>query len=75
MARRHVLGHGGVPMVTAGAQMSGDPFALKEDLDGTRRQPHLDLAAGKAIGDAIEMALELDMVWGGGTHNACFGDP
>jgi len=47
MARRHVLGHGGVPMVAACAQMSGDPFALQKDLDGARRQPHLDLAAGK----------------------------
>jgi hypothetical protein len=23
-------------------------------------QPHLDLAAGKAVGDAVEMTLELD---------------
>jgi hypothetical protein len=39
--------------------MSGDPLALQKDLDGARRQPHLDLAAGKAVGDAVEMALEL----------------
>ena len=47
MARRHVLGDGGVPMIAAGAQMSGNPLALQKDLDGARRQPHLDLAAGK----------------------------
>jgi hypothetical protein len=60
MARRHVLGDGGVPMVTAGAQMSGNPLALQKDLDGSRRQSHLDLAAGKAVGHAVEMTFELD---------------
>ena len=44
MARRHVLGHGGVPMVPAGAQMSGNPLALQKDLDGSRRQPLLEAA-------------------------------
>src|SRR5215831_10497005 len=42
--------------------MSGDALALEKDLDGARRQPHLNLAAGKAIRDAVEMPLELDMV-------------
>jgi len=28
MVRRHLLGHGGVLMVTAGEQMSGDPLAI-----------------------------------------------
>src|SRR5438874_8332767 len=66
MARRHVLGHRGVPMVTAGAQMSGNPLALQEDLDGSRGQPHLHLAAGKAVGHAVEMTFELDpsLRWG-----------
>src|SRR6476659_3927022 len=45
MARRHVLGDCGVPVVTASAQMSGNPLALEKDLDGSRRQPHLHLAA------------------------------
>src|ERR1700738_1920410 len=36
MARRHVLGDGGVPMIAAGTQMSGNPLALQEDLDGSR---------------------------------------
>src|SRR5271169_1740001 len=62
MARRHVLGHRGVPMVAAGPQMSSDPLALQKDLNSARRQPNLDFAAGKAVGDAVEMALELDMV-------------
>jgi hypothetical protein len=57
-----VLGHRGVPVVAAGAQMSGDALALEKDLDGARGQPHLDFAAGKAIRDTVEMTLELDMV-------------
>jgi hypothetical protein len=61
MARRHVLGDGGVPMIAAGAQMSGNPLALQKDLDGARRQPHLHLAARKAVGHAVEMTFELDL--------------
>ena len=49
-------------MVAAGAQMSGNPLALQKDLDGSRRQPHLHLAARKAVGDAVEMTFELDVV-------------
>ena len=49
-------------MVAAGPQMSSDPLALQKDLNDARCQPHLDLAPGKAVGDAVEMALELDMV-------------
>ena len=59
MARRHVLGHSGVPMVAAGPQMSGDPLALEKDLDGTRGQPHLDFAAGKAVRHAVEWPSSL----------------
>src|SRR5580700_4100607 len=60
MARRHVLGDRGVPVVAAGAQMSGNPFAFHKDLDDSRRQPHLHLAARKAVGHAVEMTFELD---------------
>ena len=42
--------------------MRGDPLALEKDLDGARRQPDLDLAAGEAVGDAIEVRLDLDVV-------------
>src|SRR6202049_2370660 len=41
MARRHVLGHGGVPMITAGAKMSGNPLALQKDLGGSAKTAHL----------------------------------
>jgi hypothetical protein len=30
--------------------MTSDPLALLKDLDGTRRQRHLDLAASKTLG-------------------------
>ena len=73
MARRHVLGHGGVPMVAAGAQMSGDPLALQKDLDGARRQSHLHLAARKAVGHAVEMPFELDVVIDTNPADAPFG--
>ena len=66
MARRHVLGHGGVPMITAGAQMSCNPLALQKDLDGSRGQPHLDLAARKAV-------FELDVVIDADPADAPFG--
>src|SRR5713101_6652889 len=42
--------------------MRADALALQKDLDGTRRQPHLDLAAGEAVGDAVEVALDLDVI-------------
>src|SRR5438270_7318446 len=73
MARRHVLGYRGVPMLAARTQMSSDPLALQKDLNSARRQPHLDLAAGKAVGDAVEMAVELDMVIDADPANAPLG--
>ena len=42
--------------------MRGDPVALEKDLDGVRRQPHLDLATGEAVRDAVEVRLDLDVV-------------
>ena len=49
-------------VIAAGAQMRGDPLALEKDLDGARRQPHLDLAPGEAVGDAVKMRLDLDVI-------------
>ena len=60
-------------MVAAGAQMSGDPLALQKDLDGARRQSHLHLAARKAVGHAVEMPFELDVVIDTNPADAPFG--
>src|SRR3954452_10281668 len=73
VARRHMLGHRGVPMVAAGTQMSSDPLTLQKDLNSARRQPHLDFAAGKTVRNAVEMVLELDMVIDADSANAPLG--
>ena len=36
--------------------MRGNPFALKEYLDGSRGQPRVDLGAGEAMGDTVSSA-------------------
>ena len=57
-----MLRHGGVFVIAAHALMRGDPLALVEDLDGTGREPHLDLGAGEAMRNAVVMLLHLDVV-------------
>src|SRR6266851_919253 len=42
--------------------MRGDALALQKDLDGAWRQPYLDLAAGEAVGHAVEVSFDLDVV-------------
>ncbi len=42
--------------------MRGDPLALQKDLDGARRQPDLDLAAGEAVGNTVEVSFDFDVV-------------
>ena len=73
VARRHVLGKGGVPVVAAAAPMRRDPLTLEKDLDGLRGQPHLDLAARKAVRDAVKMSVDLDMVIDADAAQAPFG--
>ena len=62
MAGRHVLGDGRVLVVAAGAHMRGDPLALEENLDGPHRQPRVDLGAGEAMGHAVIMGGDLDVI-------------
>ena len=73
MARRHVIAHRRVPAVAAGPQMGGDPLAPGEDLDGARGEPHLDLAAREAVGNAVEVGLDIDVIIDADPAHAPFG--
>src|SRR6516225_9471802 len=73
VARGHVLGKGGMPVVAATASMRRDPLTLEEDLNGLRRQPHLDLVAREAVRDAVEMSVDLEMVIDTDAAQAPFG--
>ena len=70
----HVVGGGRVLAIAARPQVHSDPRALGEDLDGPSSQPHLDLGAGEAVGDAIKVRLDLDVVVDADTAHAPFGE-
>src|SRR6516164_10821405 len=73
MARWHVRSNGAVPVVATAPPMRGDPLALEKDLDGLRRQPHLDLAAREAVRDTVVVSFDLDMVIDADAAHAPFG--
>ena len=62
MAGRHVFGHCRVFVIAAHAQVRGDPLALEEDFDRLRGQPRVDLGAGEAMGNAVIMGDDLDVI-------------
>jgi hypothetical protein len=62
MARRHVFGDGRVLVIPAHAHVRGDPLALEEYFDRHRGQPRVDLGANEAMGDAIVMSGDLDVI-------------
>ena len=49
-------------VIAAHAHVGGDPLALEEDFDRPRGQPRVDLGAGEAMGDAIVMSGDLDVI-------------
>ena len=57
-----MLGDGRVLVIAAHAHVRGDPLALKEDLDGPRGQPRVDLGAGEAMRHAVIMGGDLDVI-------------
>jgi hypothetical protein len=59
-------------MVTAGAQMSGNPLALRK-ISTARGVSAPHLAARKAVGHAVEMTFELDVVIDANPADAPFG--
>jgi len=69
-----VVGGGRVLAVAARSHVHGDPLALDEDLHGAAGEPHLDLAAREAIGNAVEVALDIDVVVDTDTAHAPFGE-
>src|SRR5450432_2016382 len=42
--------------------MRGDPLALEENLHRPGAQPHLDLGAGEAMGNAVIMVGDIDVI-------------
>ena len=49
-------------VVAAGAHKRGDKLALEENLDGKQRQRRVDLGAGEAMGHAVIMGGDLDVI-------------
>ncbi len=62
MGARHVLGHGGVAAAGAAQQMTGDPLALVEQLDGALGDARLDLLAQQAVWHRVVMAIDVDVI-------------
>ena len=62
MAGGHVLGRRAVMAVAAHARMGGDPFALVEDLDASDGEARLDFGPNEAIGDAVVVRRDLDVI-------------
>ena len=42
--------------------MDSDALALAENLDAANGQPRFDLRAGEAIGDAVVVRVDLDVI-------------
>jgi hypothetical protein len=74
MTGRHVIGGGRVLAIAARSHVHGNPLALDEDLHGPPGQTHLDLAACEAVGNTVEVALDIDVVVDTDTAHAPFGE-
>ena len=74
MAGRHVIGQRGVLAVAASSHVHGNAFAPGEDLHGAAGEAHLDLGAREAVGNAVEMALDVDVVIDADAAHAPFGE-
>ena len=74
MTGRHVIGDRRVLAVATRSHVHGDPLAPGEDLDGAPGEAHLDLGAREAIGNAVEMALDIDVIIDADPAHAPFGE-
>ena len=62
MGARHMLGDGGRTMRQGAAQMRRHTLAAQENLDGLQGDPCLDLLTHEAVGNAVVMFGDLDMI-------------
>jgi hypothetical protein len=58
----HVVGDGGVLAVAASALMRGNALTSGKNLHGPTGEADLDLGAGEAVGHAVEVLLDLDVI-------------
>src|SRR6202012_4123384 len=58
----------------ARSYMSGDPLAPGEDLHGACGEAHLDFGAGKAVGNAVEVMIDVDVIVDADAAQAPFGE-
>ena len=49
-------------VVAARSHMDGDPLTLDENLHGACGEAHLDFGAGKAVGNAVIVAIDIDVI-------------
>ena len=54
--------------------MGGDPLALGENLHGPRGEPDLDLLLREAVGHAVIMPVDIDVIIDADAANAPFGE-
>ena len=57
-----MLGVRAVLAAHGAALMGADALAAMEDLDGSRRDPHVDLGADQRVRDRIEKVMDLDVI-------------
>src|ERR1700750_2126139 len=62
MARRHVVRQSRVLAVATAAPMACDALAAEEHLNRAGGEPGIDLGPGIAVGNAVKVVLDLDVV-------------
>ena len=60
--------------VAAGAQMGGNPLTPGEHLDGARGEPHLDRVLREAVGHAVIMPVDIDVIIDADPSDTPFGE-
>ena len=58
----HMVGVRAVLAAHGAALMGADAFAAMEDLDGSRRDPHVDLGADQRVRGRVQKVMDLDVI-------------